>query len=338
VDDNSKAPRYRKIFRDIVRGYSECTIFGESLYLKHLSAQDQVDLDIVYDEHLEQALSRGIESKEEILKRIYKDGIWTEEQDKELETLHNFGKQIVANKQELVLKSQIDAQNVALKENREKIAHLEQQRDALTQSSAEAYASKRANDYYIIKSFYSDESLEECYFQKNRDFSELYSEEIKEYINSYNEIFSMFEEKEIQHMILQDFYYIYFPFSDDTVGFFGTPVCNLTYNQLKLIVYTKIFKNIFEKYDNIPDKIRKDPVALMDYGNVSDEARDKMQSKYNSNADGSTIMNATDEDYEYAGLEKPSDKAGISLQKAAEQKGGSLSMEDLMELSGHRTE
>ena len=50
--------------------------------------------------------------------------------------------------------------------------------------------------------------------------------------------------------------------------------------------------------------------------------------------DATTLFGATDEDYEYAGLEKPSDKAGVSLQKAAEKKGGSLSMEDLMELSG----
>ena len=245
MDDESKGPRYRKIFRDIVRGHSECKVLGETLYLKHLSSQDQVDLDIVYDEHLELALERGIESKKDILNRVYEDGIWTKDQDNEIETLKNFSKQIVQNKQELVLKSQIDAQNKALRENQEKIIHLEQQRDSLTHSSAEVYATKRANDYYIIKSFYADPKLKKCYFEKNKDFSELYSEEIKEYINAYNEVFLNFEEREIQNMILQDFYYIYFPFSDDTVGFFGHPVCELTYNQLKLIVYTKIFKNIF---------------------------------------------------------------------------------------------
>ena len=127
MDDESKAPQYRRIFRDIVRGFSDCKVLGKKLYLKHLSSQDQVDLDDVYQEHLEHALSRGIESKAETLKKIHEEGIWTEEQDKELETLKNFSKQIVANKQELVLKSQIDAQNKALKDNQEKIRILEEQ-------------------------------------------------------------------------------------------------------------------------------------------------------------------------------------------------------------------
>ena len=135
-------------------------------------------------------------------------------------------------------------------------------------------------------------------------------------------------------MILQDFYYIYFPFSDDTVGFFGTPVVQLTYNQLKLIVYTKIFKNIFENNQHIPEKIKKDPQALLDYGSVSEDAKNKIKDKLGEDKDGSTLFNATEEDFEWAGLEKPTEKAGISLQKAAEKKGGSLSMQDLMELSG----
>jgi len=338
VDDEAKAPQYRRVFRDIIRGFSECEILGKKLFLKHLCASDQVELDNIYDKHLALALERGIEGKKDTLKRVYDEGIWTKEKDDELITLKNFSKQIVANKQELVLKSQIDAQNKALKDNEDKIRRLQVQKDTLLQNTAESYASKRANDYYIIKSFYSDEELKQAYFEGEKSFDELYAEELREYIDAYNKIFIAFEEIEIQTMILQDFYYIYFPFSDDTVGFFGKPVCQLTYNQLKLIVYTKIFKNIFEKHSNIPERIRKDPKALLDYGNISDEARDKMDSKYSKDADASTIMNATDEDYEYAGLEKPSDKAGISLQKAAEAKGGSLSMEDLMELSGHRTD
>ena len=84
----------------------------------------------------------------------------------------------------------------------------------------------------------------------------------------------------------------------------------------------------------VPEGIKKDPQALLDYGSISDEAKTKMRDKFGEDKDASTLFNATDEDFEYAGLEKPSDKAGISLQEAAKRKGGSLNMEDLMELSG----
>ena len=200
--------------------------------------------------------------------------------------------------------------------------------------NAEDYSDKRANDFYVIKSFYEDSGMEKPVFPNQQDFDDLYADEMSLFVNAYNTTFLAFDELKIQEMILQDFYYIYFPFSDDTVGFFGKPVCQLTYNQLKLIVYTKIFKNIFENNKHIPQKIRKDPQALLDFGSISDEAKSKMQEKFDESQDGSTLFNATDEDFEYAGLEKPSDKPGISLQKAAEKKGGSLSMEDLMELSG----
>lgn len=334
MDEN---PHFRRTFRDVIRGFSEVSVLEETVYIKHLSAHDQVDVDLIYDKHLNLAKKRGIQTEKETLSQLLETGDWSEDKDNEIKRLELFCKQLAENKTQLVLKSEIDAQNKELSETRIKISKIKEEKDSLLVHTAEAYASKRSNDYYVIKSFYKDKELASPLFPNESDYSELYTEELKEYVVTYNKTFSNFDETKIQEMILQDFYYIYFPFSDDTVGFFGRPVVELTYNQLKLIVYTKIFKGIFENNKHIPEKIRKDPQALLDFGSVSDDAKEKMRSKYDSNADASTLFNATDEDFEYAGLEKPSDSPGVSLQKAAEDKGGSLSMEDLMELSGHRT-
>ena len=65
----------------------------------------------------------------------------------------------------------------------------------------------------------------------------------------------------------------------------------------------------------------------MDYGSISDEEKEKMKEKFNE-GDGSTLVGASDEDYEYLGLRKPD--SGISLHEEAKKKGGSLSMQDLM--------
>ena len=48
--------------------------------------------------------------------------------------------------------------------------------------------------------------------------------------------------------------------------FYGKPFCDLTYNQIRLIVYTRVFKNIFDSNENIPDNIRKDPAKLLEFG------------------------------------------------------------------------
>lgn len=325
---------YRKIFKEIVDGYTKTQIEDQTYYIKHLSALDQVDIDEIRSQYLKKALSRGIPSEKEVLDNLKKERLWTESEEQEIKKLERFITQLQSNKTQLVLKSDIDSQNKTIEETRIKINKLHERRSELLGVHAESYADKRSNDYYIIKSFYKDPKLEDKLFPNESDFSELYPEDIQKLINSYNSTFLAFEELKIQEMILQDFYYIYFPFSEDTVGFFGCPVVQLTYNQLKLIVYTKIFKNIFENNKHIPEKIKKDPQALLDYGSISDDAKEKMKNKLDKDQDGATLFGATDEDYEYAGLEKPSDKAGVSLQKAAKNKGGSLSMSDLMELSG----
>ncbi len=325
---------YRKVFRDIVEAKTRAVIEDKTYYIKHLSALDQVDIDDIKKKYYDNAISRGIPAQKDILKRLSDEGDWTPENEKEIKRQEAFIEQLQKNKTQLVLKSQIDQQNQTIQETRKKINELIGKKRALMGVNAEDYSDKRANDFYVIKSFYEDSGMEKPVFPNQQDFDDLYAEEMSLFVNAYNTTFLAFDELKIQEMILQDFYYIYFPFSDDTVGFFGKPVCQLTYNQLKLIVYTKIFKNIFENNKHIPQKIRKDPQALLDFGSISDEAKSKMQEKFDESQDGSTLFNATDEDFEYAGLEKPSDKPGISLQKAAEKKGGSLSMEDLMELSG----
>ena len=327
---------YRKIFRDIVAGYSKVAVDGRPYYIRHLNALDQVEIDEVEDQYLQKAISRGIPKREENLARLIKDGDWSEEKDQEIKRLELFIEQLRENKTQLVLKSQIDKQNEAMTETRAKIDALTLEKNNLLSSDAEGYASKRANDFYVIKSYFEDPHLEIPTFPDERNYDDLYVDEVMAFVQCYNQTFKMFEEIKIQEMILQDFYYIYFPFSDDTVGFFGSPVVQLTYNQLKLIVYTKIFKNIFETNKHIPANIKKDPQALLDYGAISDDAKQKMKDRVHAEGkDGTTLFGATDEDYEYAGLERPSDSPKMSLQRAAEKKGGSLSMEDLMELSGH---
>jgi hypothetical protein len=325
---------YRKVFRDIVEGRTNILIDDDKYYIKHLSALDQVDIDDVKDSYYNAALQRGIPKKEEVLHKLKEEGDWTDVEENEIKRQEAFIEQLQKNKTQLVLRSQIDRQNLTIQETRLKINKLLEKKKSLVGVNAEDYSDKRANDYYIITSFYFDKDLNDRVFKEEEDFNDLYADEVSVFISSYNKTFLAFEEKKIQEMILQDFYYIYFPFSDDTVGFFGSPVVKLTYNQLKLIVYTKIFKNIFENNQHIPEKIKKDPQALLDYGSISDDAKNKMQEKLGEDKDGSTLFNATEEDFEWAGLEKPSEKSGISLQKAAEKKGGSLSMEDLMELSG----
>jgi hypothetical protein len=182
----------------------------------------------------------------------------------------------------------------------------------------------------MIKSFFKDKDLLIPLFGED-EFDELENQDLKRIVSVYNDIFQNFSEENIQHTILEDFYNPYLSFAEDSMQFYGKPFCNLTYNQIRLIVYTRVFKNIFDSNENIPENIRKDPAKLLDFGGSSKEERDKTKDKLNQGSAG-TLVGAKDEDYEFLGIDKP--KGGVSLHEEAKKKGGTLNMEDLMKLHG----
>ena len=120
------------------------------------------------------------------------------------------------------------------------------------------------------------------------------------------------------------------PYCEDPLHFYGKPIVNLTYNQLRLILYARYFKNIISNNDKIPDQYKKDPDKLIDYINANEKAKEKMQQK---DSQATSIVGATKEDYKYINMDKGNTKS-VSLAEEAKKKGGSLDMKDLMKLMG----
>ena len=96
-------------------------------------------------------------------------------------------------------------------------------------------------------------------------------------------------------------------------------------NNLEENAFFDMFKNIFEQYSKIPDKIRQDPEKIVDYVNAQEKAKDKLK---NIDQDGaSTVIGATKEDYEYLGINQTDSN---SLSEKLKEKGGKMDMKDLM--------
>ena len=282
---------YRKIFRDITLGYSRTSIEGQDVFVKHLNAHDQVDLEDLYDKYSKEAEVRGIPTEKEMLELLTEDDQWTQKDEDYIKNQKVFIESLIASKKHNVLKSKKDEKDRIIEKERDALNEKLQQRSGLLGNTCEKYAENRVNDYYIIKSFYKDEKIETPFFQ------------------------------------------VYFPFCEDCLQFYGKPVCNITHNQIKLISYTRLFKHILENNPNIPQSIKDDPEALIDYGTTSDKEKEKIQSELEKEG-ATTIVGAKKEDYEYLGVETGVETKNVSLYDEAKKKGGSLSMEDLIKLSG----
>ena len=321
---------YRRIFRDIVRGYSSTTYFDKTVYIKHLSPHDQVELEEIEEKYFNRALNRGVPTEEDMLVFLDSDQQWTKADEDKIEKSKILIKSLEKGRTKMLLKKQVDSQTKLITKEENLLAAKQLEKADLLGNTCEKYAKDRLHDFYMIKSFFKDGELKESlYSEEEFDFIE--GEDLKKLIHSYNKIFDLFSEESIQYTILDDFFAPYLGFAEDSTQFFGIPFCHLTYNQVRLIVYARVFKNIFDYNENIPEQIKKDPKKLLDYGSISKEEREKMKEKI-SGGDGSTLVGATDEDYEFLGVEKPT--GSISLHEEAKKKGGTLEMKDLMKLHG----
>jgi hypothetical protein len=323
---------YRKIFRDITLGYSKTSIEGQDVFVKHLNAHDQVDLEDLYDKYSKEAEVRGIPTEKEMLELLTEDDQWTQKDEDYIKNQNTFIESLIASKKHNVLKSQKDEKDKIIEKERDALNEKLRQRSGLLGNTCEKYAENRVNDYYIIKSFYKDDKIETPFFSEDK-FDELDQKDLTKIIIKYNVEFKRFADINLFHLILDQFYQVYFPFCEDCLQFYGKPVCNITHNQIKLISYTRLFKHILENNPNIPESIKNDPEALIDYGTTSDKEKEKIQSELEKEG-ATTIVGAKKEDYEYLGVETGVETKNISLYDEAKKKGGSLSMEDLIKLSG----
>ena len=321
---------HRRALKEIIDGFSGYYVGEKKRYIKHQSISDVVDFELVYDLHFEKAQKRGLPTREEIFDTLIKEGMWSKADDAKIEKHQFYVESLIKNKRNLYLKSATDQMNKQIEEAEAELSVMLMEKEELCANSCDKYATNRANDYYMFSSFYKDPGLSDPLYTQE-EFENIEPSKVTEIIRVYNKFHESFSETHIQDLVLQDFYKIYYSFSESCIDFFGIPIVKLNNFQLNLLIYTRIFKNIFDQHDDIPEKIRKDPAALLDYAG-SAEAREELKKKMESDAGGgSSVVGATQEDLEQLGL---SSGRSQTLTDAAESKGGSLSMKDLMDLSG----
>ena len=317
---------FRFLFKDIVEGLSEVKIDDQILFIKHLSALDQTNLEQLEEEFFKSASERGLPSEKEILARLEEEGLWGKEDESKISQQSEYIKSLLNTRKQLYLKSLIEKNVTQTKEAEVKLLLLEQSKEELIGQTAEKYAKSRVSDHYVLRSFFTSRDLTKHAFTEEK-IDSLTQEGLLKIVRAYNNQTVHFKDENIQKLVLQDFYSPYFPFSDNVMNFYNKPLFYLSTNQVKLVIFTRMFKNIFEHYPKIPEAIRKDPLKVIDYVNAQDKAKEVTETLDKDGA--STVMGATKEDYEYLGYKQNPD--GRSLSDMLKAKGGRMDMNDLIE-------
>lgn len=319
---NNLKVNFREAFRDIVFGFSQFQYTDTDVFIKHLSVFDQIDTETLDENFYKKAQSLGLPTEKESLDYISENDIWTLEDTSDLEQKRLYLESLKTTRSNIYLLSQINKLDEDIEKAEQEYSEALYKKEELIGFTCEKYAQKRVTEHYIITSFYKDKELT-CPFFSIEEIDELDVNEMSFIINQYNEKYRMFDDDNIQKIVLQDFFQMYFPFCDNVSNFYDKPLFRLSINQVKLIVYSKMFKNIFECYPKIPDAIKKDPQKIFDFVNSQDKAKSTLKNMDKEGA--STIIGAKKEDYDHLGIQQ-----GKSLSSILQEKGGKMNMKDIM--------
>jgi hypothetical protein len=330
-----KINEIKAVFTDIVRGYTVVASekYGK-FYIKHLNSFDSADIDTERSLYEKKAREMGVQTVEEYSKILEEQEIWTEKDETKIEQLKIQIRNQYKTKSKLFLKSQIDQIKKQTEKLEENLIDLEMEKKSLFTSTVEGFADKKINEQYIRLSTYKDEFLEEKKFS-NEEFDEFDDKELTYLVTLYNSGTFRFHGNNMQLVALNPIFLNFFYLCDDNaVNFYGKPIVELSFYQAELFGHGVRFKNILsDTKSRPPDNIAEDPEKLIEWADANKNAESHLNRAEESEGGAATsLVGATKEDLEHLGIDTKTE--GISLQKAAEESGGSLNMQDLMKLHG----
>lgn len=318
---------YISIIGEVFDGYTEIFFNGDPVYIKHYNIRDQRYIQKYYEKHKNVAIKKGLETEEQRFVEIKKDGIWNDNDDLKITNLEFEINNLSATQKKIFLPSQKESMGKDIESKKLEIYILKNKKRELIGKTAEEYASSRSNEEMLRYFIFKDKNLIENLFNED-EFSELDDNELLFFMTEQGKVNVRLSEINIQKAVLRPFFSMYLSQCDNIKDFYDKAIVSLSVYQLKTALFARMFCNIFQYVDDIPDHIREDPEKLLAY---SDSKKTGNSGGVNENADASAVFGATKEDMRVIG----GNTKQISLKDELDKNGGKLNMEQMMKLAGH---
>ena len=315
------------IVSEILQGVSIVDSSFGILYFKHLSQQEQREIISKSKVFKTEAKSKGLMTEKEALSELFSQEMWTQEEES---LIAEYKKEIENSKESMVLQvlpSKVKLLQKSIDSIDKKLSEIQSSRSSLLGLTCEKYVHNKTQKSVIQNILYYDSDF------KKPVFDELYINESSREIEIYKlqqGFFEKFQDDNISKAVLSDYFSMYLPFCEDVLGVFGKPLKDLTNYQLKLISYGRYFLNIFKNTaKSIPENVAKDPELLMNF--YQSQRSDSKTTKSREGQGASTYFGASREDIEAL---KSDNEKSIDLSEEVKKRGGSLNMQQMMELHG----
>jgi hypothetical protein len=322
------------IFSEILRGFtlieSPPSIGVDKIKVKHFNNFDSAELDIKNRYFYEKAVEQGLPTRKERIDYLIKEEIWDEKKNKEIINLKSLVAGLKKSKSKLYLSSHLESVNQQLEEAQLKLSKIELKKEELIGFCAENYSQRRVNEHYMRNALLKENN---SYLFKVDEFEELSEKILMELISIYNKSSKRYDSQTLKKVSLSPFFTNLFYLCDNNAQiFFGKPLVDLTFYQIELFGYGRYYKSLMESAENqVPDDVKEDPNKLVEWFDSNKSAKEVLDKSKNEGS-ATSLVGATSEDLKRLGLDNPNET--INLAKRAAEKGGSLSMEDMMKIHG----
>ncbi len=313
---------------EIFDGYSEITFRDKTLFLRHINIHDQRMLNSCFERQKQRAIEAEVPTEKEKLEELKQTGEWLEKDELEIESKKSYIDNMLQTKKQLELKSQKKSLQDTIDAETSELNKLLFRRNQLVGKTAEDFANIRANEEFIRNIVYSDRELKQLAFSEE-DFNLFEQEDLNHLVGQYSQISQRINDETIQEAVLSDHFTLYLG-RIENYNFFSRPIVSLSINQLKVLAYGKMFLNIFQNVENIPESVKKSPKDLLDFVETQRKRQEKEQKRGKSHQ-MTGMVGASREDLESY------DPTAKKIDFAAElkKKGGKMSTEDFAKLANH---
>lgn len=323
--------KLKSFLSEIIQGFSvSYPVSWEKIFIKHLNTIDSAMIDSVYHENLNKATQKDIPTFDIKEKFLIEEGSWSELKNRQINELNAFLENLKKTKAQFFREVEINNITKEINSTEEKISNLKLEKSKLMGVTAETFATKKVNEYYVFISTYKDPQLMEKKFTEE-EFNDLDDKEIDELISVYNNSMLFFNPRNLKTAALSPYFLnLYYLCDDNPLTFFGKPIIQLSFYQLEIFGYGRYFKSILSNSKNTPPPdIMTDPDKLIDWHNSVNNVDKLLDKSKDKETVSQSVVGITDNDRKRLGID---DKNGVDLIKEAQKKGGKLSFQDIVKL------
>ena len=230
----------KRLYRDICRGYSCGKLDSSTVFFKHLTPIDYLEVEEIYQERLLEAQELGMLKFQDRLTEIIDFGLWPEDEEKRIKSIQRNIDQMEMSKLRAINYSTIKETEKIIEEYKLEIYQIEFRRAAIIGQTAEWFANNASLDKRIEISFYSDESLKQRLFSRD-EIEYMEKERADKAINLLNSFDNELSQQNIRYLSVQPFFQNVFSLCSP-LDFFKKKGYELTNYQINLASYAEYFK------------------------------------------------------------------------------------------------